>query len=679
MTLLLLLVLAVAAVAAAPVATVDIPLPLGDGVYNPSVAVHAGHAYVAARATRLRWDASGLKWIVNRAYLCAFPLAAAISEGGSSNNNNSSTSLPPPSLSWVAMAEAEIEAEMLGDGAVALPPARRCVPLDPWAPASAATAAAGGPSTSYVECRATPSSGRDPWDATGVDDTKLFVWPGRGLWAITGRRPPPPPHHHPARSLLDSSARFPPSRRCAQPVIWRQFLFQLTPEGEPVDLAAWADKQQVAGGRVAVAADDDGDATTAAALSSRPRAPQHNGSPPPLPDTGGFAWAPDPPKYRPFGVSEGWWWGGGGGGGGSLEGDATATSTSGGEFRPMFAALRPGEEGVRQQEHWEMEARWRAGRRRRGVLRRRNRRMKRRHHRRPPAAVAAAAASASAATANPEHRDWAWEAAARAPPLQLALADAFDVYGRGYDIYEKNWMPLALPAGGGGGGEEDGGGTTAQPLYVVHSLHPYRVYELAPNGTALPLLADASAARQATERALREALAAGGSGDNYAPSQQLLARVHGGPPVVYYAPSSGRPRLLGVLHYWLPRGGGGGGGRSYHHRLFEADAAPPFAVARVARRELPLVDGSASGGGGGGGIGSSIGRKRRRERSGGAYASVAFASGLLHDRGGATADGEGGGGNGGNGNGAVVVTYGAGDAASRALVLTEREVEAMFG
>jgi hypothetical protein len=26
-----------------------------------------------------------------------------------------------------------------------------------------------------------------PWEAWGVDDTKLFRWPGRGVWALTGR------------------------------------------------------------------------------------------------------------------------------------------------------------------------------------------------------------------------------------------------------------------------------------------------------------------------------------------------------------------------------------------------------------------------------------------------------------------------------------------------------------
>jgi len=805
---------------APPAVGLDVALPLGDGVYNPSMAVHAGHAYVVARATRLRWDTSGLKWIVNRAYLCGFPLqggGAAAGGGGGGNGGgesesgggggghldaplsassvNASSRALPPSLAWVAQAEAEQmlldeEEEAQADEGAAVaaprpPPRRRCAPLDPWAPSSlpSPSSPASSPSSlsssssppTYDECRPSPPR-RDPWDATGVDDTKVFAWPGRGLWAITGRRPPapraaaaasssPPPRRRRRSTLAAAAAdadaadtneggggdnRWPPGRRCPQPVVWRQFLFRLAPEGEPADLAALSDAGRTTGRR---------------RRRRRQRGPSGNGNggdlrgPPPLPDTGGVAWAPDPPSYHPFGVSEGWWPSDGGGGRAGAEeprsagaafwaerarerGRGRAGGGGGGsssEYRPMFEPLRPGQEG-QQTRAWQQR---RHGRRRAdggGGSNSAGGKRRRRRHRRPAAALAAAARSAAAGgggdAAGEEERRWAWEVAARAPPLELALADAFAVYGRGYDLYEKNWMPLALPPleeeegeggeerasgerGGGGGGERRRRPPAARPrpLFVVHSLHPYRVYELAPNGTALPLAAgpESEAARgrqlEATRRALRDALApapsadadadanaaaaAAAAPDAEAEADALLPRVHGGPPLIHYAPRRGPPRLLGVLHYWLPRpaGGGGGGGRTYHHRLFFAAAAPPFSVERVARRELPLrapaaaAAAAAAAARGGAGLGGARGRGRAESRAGG-YAAVAFASGLHHDRAAAAwpppsssaaADGAaGGGGGGGESAGAVVVTYGSGDAAARALVLSEDEVEAMF-
>lgn len=664
--LLLMALLAAADAAASPTTPLDLPLPLGDGVYNPSMAVHAGHAYVVARATRLRWDTSGLKWIVNRAYLCGFPLDERVA-GGGGGNDNSSSSVLPPSLSWLPDAQAEMAAADLdalaaaGDGGSSAlpppplaPPRRRCVPLDPWgAAAPSSSSFSSNESSSYVECRASPSSGRDPWDATGVDDTKLFVWPGRGLWAVTGRRPPAPQvassfsSSSPQRALAAADSkpsRWPPERRCPQPVVWRQFLFRLAAEGEPVDLRAFSGR---GGG------------------GGKSSSNNFLRGPPPLPDTGGYAWAPDPPKYRPFGVSEGWWLGAKGGGGGNSGGNDDNNNA----FWPMFEPLRPGDEGFRRQaEQVEM---WRRQRRRRRGAKRRRRK---RQHRRPPAALAAAAA---AALDDAQDENYRWELAARSPPLQLSLADAFSVYGRGYDVYEKNWMPLALPEARAAA--VGGAAAAAAPLYVVHSLHPYRVYEVAANGTAV--LCVGRTAQEATERALREGLLLGvEGGGGGASATTLLPRVHGGPPVIYYAPSRGVPRLLGVLHYWLPRGEGSG--RSYHHRLFFAavpsgDDGAAFAIERVARRELPLrMDG----------VGAGDEQRRQRRPRGGTYASVAFASGLHHDKKGAVAGGGTGGGGAGGGSGsgsekqegAVVVTYGSGDAASRALVLTEGEVEGMF-
>ncbi len=89
-------------------------------------------------------------------------------------------------------------------------PPRRCAPFDPWR-------------GNYTECRwqgSAPPKQPD-WEATGVDDTNLFAWPGRGLWAITGRRPPPKQHG---------------SFDCGQPLVWQQFVVQLAAEGEALDV-----------------------------------------------------------------------------------------------------------------------------------------------------------------------------------------------------------------------------------------------------------------------------------------------------------------------------------------------------------------------------------------------------------------------------------------------------------
>jgi hypothetical protein len=52
---------------------------------------------------------------------------------------------------------------------------RRCTDFDPWR-------------GSYGDqCRWGSPSWKVPWEAWGVDDTKLFRWPGRGVWALTGR------------------------------------------------------------------------------------------------------------------------------------------------------------------------------------------------------------------------------------------------------------------------------------------------------------------------------------------------------------------------------------------------------------------------------------------------------------------------------------------------------------
>jgi hypothetical protein len=48
----------------------DVLLPLPPGVYNPSLVVYQGSAWLVARSTQLKWDSTGMKWILNRAHLC---------------------------------------------------------------------------------------------------------------------------------------------------------------------------------------------------------------------------------------------------------------------------------------------------------------------------------------------------------------------------------------------------------------------------------------------------------------------------------------------------------------------------------------------------------------------------------------------------------------------------------
>jgi hypothetical protein len=72
--LLLLLLLTFLQAPAAAAAVVpglqDVLLPLPPGVYNPSLVVYQGSAWLVARSTQLKWDTTGLKWIMNRAHLC---------------------------------------------------------------------------------------------------------------------------------------------------------------------------------------------------------------------------------------------------------------------------------------------------------------------------------------------------------------------------------------------------------------------------------------------------------------------------------------------------------------------------------------------------------------------------------------------------------------------------------
>jgi hypothetical protein len=49
----------------------DIRIATEQGVYNPSLVYYQGDAVFIARSTQLKWDTTGLKWIVNKAFLCS--------------------------------------------------------------------------------------------------------------------------------------------------------------------------------------------------------------------------------------------------------------------------------------------------------------------------------------------------------------------------------------------------------------------------------------------------------------------------------------------------------------------------------------------------------------------------------------------------------------------------------
>lgn len=48
----------------------DLKIKTEQGIYNPSLVYYQGEAVFVARSTQLRWDTTGLKWIMNKAYLC---------------------------------------------------------------------------------------------------------------------------------------------------------------------------------------------------------------------------------------------------------------------------------------------------------------------------------------------------------------------------------------------------------------------------------------------------------------------------------------------------------------------------------------------------------------------------------------------------------------------------------
>jgi hypothetical protein len=394
-----------------------------------------------ARTTRIKYDSTGLKWIVNRAHLCA------------------------------------------ADPARLAAPAR-CSPFDPWR-------------GNYTECRWGSDEYKVPWEATGVDDTKLFRWPGRGLWSITGRRPPRPAGG---------------KAWCRQPVVWRQFVVQLAREGEDVDVARWDVAPRETPPGVEWAAESPAPSraepaavAAAAAAGVEAEAEETAAAPKPKPQPQPrlaalrkllldvFAAAGGPPAEAPSRSL-------------AQEADDGAGQPRQGQRRRR---RRPGAGGQGQQPGG-------GGGGSGGQFggQRMRRRMRRRHARGPGAEAGGAAAGAGAAAGGRRSRSpqpgggggggggggqrLGWRSRWGAPPLGLAISDAKQAYGTRHSIYEKNWMPFV----------------SNDRLFAVQSLAPrQKVYRLRADGLAVLLPPTDSTAV-------------------FGPLKVKLEELHGGPPLV---------------------------------------------------------------------------------------------------------------------------------------------------
>ncbi|GBF90507.1 hypothetical protein Rsub_03503 [Raphidocelis subcapitata] len=122
---------AAAAGAAAPAGPVDVQLSLGEYFFNPSVVAHRGVYLSTARTAEMkRIDATN--WWFNGAYICT---SAAADFAASS-----------------------------------------CRSFDPW-------------QGRFQECLWGSERKVAEVDTEGLEDPKLFVWPGRGVYAVFGRKP----------------------------------------------------------------------------------------------------------------------------------------------------------------------------------------------------------------------------------------------------------------------------------------------------------------------------------------------------------------------------------------------------------------------------------------------------------------------------------------------------------
>eukprot|EP00878_Enallax_costatus_P006535 GHUV01006852.1.p1 GENE.GHUV01006852.1~~GHUV01006852.1.p1 ORF type:complete len:812 (+),score=281.02 GHUV01006852.1:993-3428(+) len=538
----------------------DMVVPLPAGYYNPSLVVYKGSGWLVSRSTSLKWDTMGLKWILNRAYLCQVNVT-----------------------DWSPMG---------------------CHAFDPWR------------GEYGTQCRWGSEKWKVPWEASGVDDTKLFKWPSRGLWAITGRRPQKP---------VDSIY-------CRQPVVWQQWLVQLAPEGQQVDPnlfdlpqegpvgVTWGKKPDsqapaAASAPQAVAAppaagkrkmqrwfplspaafvsapEDDSSATSGdvsqAARSLPPnirlrrhrrrhrrsaagtviggynvvgedslipesRAPAHHHKEHRRPGMHAAAAlpaqqqkheldaaAPQAPPLQPT----------------KLQPGIPAVAAAGGPVAPLDQARKQTlATAIQQQQHMGTAA----------TAEETNI---------PDQAGARSTAGSNSAGGGTESEPTqvstpaTWEAYWGHAPVGLAISDAKAVYGREHSINEKNWMPFVWEG----------------KLFVTYRLVPtHKVYELHPNGTAEPA--------HETD-----------SGATFSGLGTATSRLHGGPPLIYIdypkylttiqdpgiqaATINQQPYYLGVAHYWLPVGKGDG--RTYHHYLIRVEGRPPFRVLQVSA-ELPV-------------------------------------------------------------------------------------------
>jgi hypothetical protein len=207
-------------------------------------------------------------------------------------------------------------------------------------------------------------------------------------------------------------------------------------------------------------------------------------------------------------------------------------------------------------------------------------------------------------------------------------------------IKEKNWMPFVYQ----------------DRLFMTHSVHPHRVFEVNSSGVAV-----------AQHLSRNDALFEPFSRED----------VHGGPPVVLVPAkhsSTKQDYYLGVFHFFQTFGEGSGKVKVYHHYAYKTEAAPPFRVCAVSR-ELSLVmrkrrngNGDGDGGDGGSEDGGWTHQRIWKDTS-----QTAYVAGLaLVERGGAGST------RGGSASLDVVLSYGSSDIDARLLALPLGELDAMF-
>lgn len=151
-----LIALSVLQVRAALALGTDIKLDLGQHIFNPSLVVLRNGSFLAGARTSLMRDVNGTTWWHNSGYLC----------GGDSLQSLS------------------------------------CKTFDPW-------------ESGFSECLFGSPSQVPKFDMEGIEDPKLFHWPGKGVYALLGRKTPQEPNH----------------KYCHGHVVFQQYITRLTSEG----------------------------------------------------------------------------------------------------------------------------------------------------------------------------------------------------------------------------------------------------------------------------------------------------------------------------------------------------------------------------------------------------------------------------------------------------------------